>query len=102
MSRLQSVKPIVAPLGGFRQAWQKTALAPQRLSGRALMERNQRIKERDGFKCAACGRIGEAMDVDHKVPLSKGGHDSDANLQLLCRGAGLCHDQKTLADRKAG
>lgn len=102
MGKLTTLQPRVQGLEPRRQPWQKGALAAQRLTGRALMVRNQRIKERDSFKCAACGRIGDAMDVDHVIPLSAGGRDNDENLQLLCRGAGLCHDQKTLADRHSG
>ncbi len=38
------------------------------------------------------------MEIDHKVPRSKGGKDSYSNLQLL---HGHCHDAKTAADKVA-
>lgn len=98
MSRLATLKPRLAGLDK-RAAWQPSTITPKRRAGRWLMERNQRIKERDGYTCAVCGRVSEAMDVDHIVPLAHGGRDDDANLQLLCRGPGLCHERKTATDR---
>jgi 5-methylcytosine-specific restriction enzyme A len=99
MTRIATLKP---RLGGLdkRVAWQPSSATPKRKAGRWLMERNQRIKERDGFRCAHCGRVSEAVDVDHIVPLAKGGRDEDGNLQLLCRGPGLCHDRKSAEDRR--
>jgi len=54
---------------------------------RAVMERDE--------TCRACGR--EGTDVDHIVPVSRGGQTTLENLQLLCR---LCHIEKSRADRK--
>lgn len=36
-----------------------------------------------------------ATEVDHKVPLHKGGSDDDSNKQALC---GACHAMKTAQD----
>jgi len=45
-----------------------------------------RILERDGFKCRRCGAGRDAiLQVDHVDPKSKGGTDTDDNLQTLCR-----------------
>jgi len=52
-------------------------------------------------KCAHCGLFfqdGDLMEIDHKVPRSKGGKDNYDNLQLL---HGHCHDVKTAADKVA-
>ena len=52
-------------------------------------------------KCAYCGLFfqdGDLMEIDHKIPRSKGGKDSYDNLQLL---HGHCHDVKTAADNAA-
>lgn len=38
------------------------------------------------------------MEIDHKIPRSKGGKDSCDNLQLL---HGHCHNAKTAADKVA-
>jgi 5-methylcytosine-specific restriction endonuclease McrA len=78
-----------------RKAWQDKL---PRLTGRALQTRNNRIKLRDGYKCADCARITADLEVDHIVPLSKGGSDADeTNLQLLCVGPSNtgCHAKKT-------
>ena len=58
------------------------------------------LKKQKG-KCAYCGLFfhdGDLMEIDHKVPRSKGGKDSYDNLQLL---HGHCHDAKTAADNVA-
>tara|TARA_R110002124_G_scaffold248646_1_gene413762 strand:+ start:947 stop:1975 length:1029 start_codon:yes stop_codon:yes gene_type:complete len=58
---------------------------------RSLMtaQLRNKIKERDNFKCCSC-RIGIAdetnllLEIDHKIPLSKGGMTTYDNLQTLC------------------
>jgi len=44
------------------------------------------ILERDGFRCCLCGRTAKEtkLEVDHKVPVAKGGTDSLKNLWTLC------------------
>ena len=59
------------------------------------------LLKRQKGKCAHCKLFfhdGEEMEIDHKVPRSKGGKDSYDNLQLL---HGHCHDAKTAADNVA-
>lgn len=43
----------------------------------------QRIMERDGFVCRACGAE-DALCIDHILPISRGGDSADENLQVLC------------------
>jgi len=43
-----------------------------------------RLVLRDGPACACCGTT-EKLVVDHIVPISRGGSDDIANLQILCR-----------------
>ncbi|WP_425304587.1 HNH endonuclease [Sandarakinorhabdus limnophila] len=38
--------------------------------------------------CLAKGRVAVAVEIDHEVPLAKGGTDDPANLRPLCRD---CH-----------
>jgi hypothetical protein len=42
-----------------------------------------RIMVRDGGRCRRCGST-RSLEVDHIVPVSKGGHDYETNLQTLC------------------
>lgn len=58
---------------------------------RALMtsKLRQHIKERDGFTCKQCGAsIQEEpnllLEIDHIIPVSKGGLTTEDNLQTLC------------------
>ncbi|MFD4700825.1 HNH endonuclease [Streptomyces niveus] len=52
---------------------------------------------RGGARCARCGSVALAgsVDVDHVRPLARGGEDTDANVQPLCRD---CHLAKTGED----
>ena len=59
------------------------------------------LKKQKGL-CAFCGlyfRENDVMEVDHKIPKSKGGKDSYDNWQLLHR---HCHDTKTALDGSLG
>lgn len=49
----------------------------------------QRIKERDGFTCKQCGASIQQepnllLEIDHIIPVSKGGLTTEDNLQTLC------------------
>ncbi len=54
------------------------------------------VMERDKV-CRSCS--GPAKDIDHIIPVSRGGQTELSNLQLLCR---PCHHQKSRQDRGAG
>lgn len=46
------------------------------------------ILARDNFRCCVCGRSSDSgveLEVDHIVPISKGGETTYENLQTLCR-----------------
>ena len=54
-----------------------------------------RALHRGGYRCAGCGALdksGKSLEVDHILPLERGGDHSDGNLQLLCK---PCHSVKT-------
>ena len=55
-----------------------------------------RIFERDGWRCRECGKAAR-LEVDHVIPLHKGGTNLDDNLQSLCR---KCHRRKTWIEGK--
>lgn len=69
-----------------RIKWKKSVQGQRALMTSAL---RRKILERDGFKCRKCGANIEAepnllLEVDHIVPLSKGGLTQEDNLQTLC------------------
>jgi 5-methylcytosine-specific restriction enzyme A len=68
-----------------------------RLTGRAAVVRRQRFLEAQPLcaHCEARGFVIAAVEVDHIVPLFKGGADDIENMQGLCR---PCHDKKTRDD----
>ena len=45
--------------------------------------------------CESKGKVARAKEVDHIIPLHKGGTDAYENLQGLCKD---CHDEKTRSD----
>ncbi len=56
---------------------------------RALMtpELREEIAERDNYTCQICGRYmpdGFGLQIDHIIPVSKGGKTVRSNLQVLC------------------
>lgn len=74
-----------------RPAWGGTSQA-QRTGKRGLDNgTRQRILQRDGYVCQACGKRG-ATHVDHRGPRFEGGTDDDANLVTLCE---QCHARKS-------
>ena len=53
------------------------------------------VMRRDGYLCQECkrnGRLKEAKEVDHIIPLHLDGTDSPDNLESICS---PCHAQKT-------
>lgn len=68
-----------------------------RMRGRALQATRMRFWQADPV-CKRCGRViadlAEA-ELDHVVPISRGGADTDANRQLIHK---RCHAEKTTED----
>jgi 5-methylcytosine-specific restriction enzyme A len=65
--------------------------------GKGRATRNRRILE-DEPLCRECMRRGfvtEAQEIDHILPLHKGGTEALENLQPLCK---PCHAEKTAVD----
>ena len=51
----------------------------------------QRVWQRYGGRCAECGAT-TYLEFDHIIPVAKGGSNTDANIQLLCR---MCNSKKS-------
>lgn len=79
-----------------RRPWQKSPNAPKRRTGRWLQARNHRIKTRDMWTCQACKRVTDTLEIDHIIPLHKGGKDVDQNCQSLCV---PCHQAKSFREK---
>lgn len=69
----------------------------KRLQGRRAVERRRRFLRRHPFcvQCLASGVVSAGEEVDHVVPILKGGADTEENMQTLCR---ECHEKKTRDD----
>lgn len=53
-------------------------------------ELRQEKFERDGYTCVNCGSTEkESLEIDHIMPISKGGKTEPSNLQTLCRNCNI-------------
>jgi len=85
-----------------------TNVSERRITGRARQERRLDLWIKNPH-CASCGEITAypyGFELDHIVPLHKGGEDTKENCQILCvyidadgRKRG-CHMDKTAEDTK--
>lgn len=73
--------------------------AVKRVGGPTGKRARMRIMQRDGFRCADCGKVclEQDLEVDHIEPLWKTGDDSDANKQTRCK---PCHKLKTATEQR--
>lgn len=69
----------------------------ERLSGRRNQARRQRLFRREPLcrHCSVHGRVALATELDHVIPLYKGGSDTEDNTQPLCH---ACHYEKSQQD----
>ena len=64
--------------------------------------KKQKVFERDNFTCRNCGEDGtfKSLEVDHIIPVSKGGTDDLENLQTLCYECNMEKGQDVLMDKQ--
>lgn len=65
----------------------------------------ERVFERDGWRCQICGkstprkrrgtRYSNAPELDHRIPISRGGEHSYANTQCACRQCNMAKGNKS-------
>jgi len=70
---------------GYKGSFSRLGQSYQRSLMTAGLRYN--ILRRDDFKCQLCGRTkndGVTLEVDHKIPVSKGGKTVEDNLRTLC------------------
>jgi 5-methylcytosine-specific restriction enzyme A len=82
-----------------RKQWDKGHDKQHRLTGRALQQRNARIKIRDQFTCQnkQCCLVTTELEVDHRLAVAAGGTDDDSNCRSLCH---QCHSIKSRIEGK--
>lgn len=101
--KLQTLKPRLQPLPPRLAYAPPPSRAPgYRKTGRAGVADRDRIRRRDDGLCQAClerNLVTLGTQVDHVIPLHKGGLDVDQNKRLLCD---ECHLAKSANELKAG
>jgi 5-methylcytosine-specific restriction protein A len=96
MERLKSILQKIPTISLTRGG----PVAPPRIVGWQLTKIRERIIVRDGAACTKCGFMPanlSYLEVDHVVPLFRGGAESDENRACLCR---RCHRAKSLLEEK--
>ena len=72
-----------------------------RLDPRRWRRVRRLILDRDGWRCRACGKASGRLQVDHVVPIDRGGEPwALDNLQALCGGRNGCHARKTAGENR--
>ena len=87
--------------------FKKVKLRKKPISGRV----RQNVLMRDDYSCQICGatvKDGAKLEIDHIIPVSKGGSNKEKNLQVLCQKCNrekhnrtdLLHDKRKLVELK--
>lgn len=85
-----------------RRPWAKQSQSSEqhRIRGRKGVALRHQVRVEEPFCriCEAKGVYTLSTEIDHIVPLAKGGTNDRSNLQALCA---QCHEAKSLRDRGA-
>ncbi|MFK0295486.1 HNH endonuclease [Streptomyces sp. NPDC090442] len=80
-----------------RQPWSNRSKRNQ-ARGAGWTQRRLHVLHRDRRRCYRCGSP-QATEVDHIVPVARGGSDDLVNLAAICRS---CHRTKTAEESRQG
>ena len=95
---MRTLQPILKSVaGGVIPTLSQKAGTTERMRGRSWMEVRRQVLVRDGFACRACGYVSVRNQVDHIVPLERGGSHGMQNLQTMCK---ECHEAKTASETR--
>lgn len=72
--------------------------ATERIRGRAWMQERNTALVAGLFTCVDCGHVSASNEVDHQIPLEKGGKNEQSNYRIRCI---ECHRAKTDAENRA-
>lgn len=102
MSRkLTTLRPRLAALTLARvKTLDVKAGSTARERGSSWMKKRERVALAHQYRCAGCGCVwlSRRDQIDHVIPLERGGSNDDRNLQPLCD---LCHKAKTATEASA-
>lgn len=82
----------------LNRAWIVIAPSGRNLGHRVGRDLRAEVFARDGHRCSYCGGTEQPFQLDHIVPVSKGGETSLANLTVACRPCNLSKGDKTVAE----
>lgn len=85
-------------MGTLSRNYLNTFRKRQKVRANWSCEERKQIKLKKGSKCCKCDSC-LSLQIDHIVPIAKGGSNEIDNLQLLCR---ACHLQKTTQEAANG
>lgn len=83
MAKLPTLKPRLQTLKTSQPISNVTA--NKRNRGRSWRKLRLEVLLRDKYTCQHCGLVSISLEVDHTIPLSKGGLHVESNLRCACR-----------------
>jgi len=87
--RVQYVADILDECEQFEREVMKSRLYDTNV--KLWKEISNKIFQRDNYTCVYCNKIGGKLEVDHIIPISRGGGNELSNLATACR---KCNRQK--------
>jgi HNH endonuclease len=86
---------------GYLIPWEEPAEDREEWASRYIAaDLRATILERDNHECVVCGSK-KSLEIDHIIPISKGGNGSADNLQVLCRRCNRAKRNRLTAADKA-